>query len=227
MPLSDFSEDLESSDDKIVLYPAEEQSTQSCRLYTKTINTGPKGVLHDANVSGIFDKTKKIEKKEEFIEKSVKFRPTNILNKEILYKHSWGRKQEERESYENSDEKDDVFLNERKTNLKKVIELDCTSFLKIIENYNKVLILIYDESQESTIIKNSFSDIATRYLSIQFAKIFYKEIEMDSVAVPAILGYKNGELVINMMRVIDEICPGKNITGDDLEQILISNSFFT
>ncbi|EMR10316.1 hypothetical protein PNEG_01573 [Pneumocystis murina B123] len=230
MPLLDCLENLENSDeiidDKAALDSTEiSLSSKPRHLCKKSINTGPKGVIHDANVSRMSKITDELEESTGFLIRSIKLKPRNVLEKEVLFKQLFIGSRTNIGNYRLDNEQNEDFLS-KKSNLKKVVELDCMSFLKIIENCNKVLILIYDETQESTIIKDCFSDIATRYISIEFGKIFHEKIEMDSAAVPAILGYQDGELVINMIRVIDEICPGKNIVADDLEHILIRNSSF-
>ncbi|QSL64874.1 hypothetical protein MERGE_002178 [Pneumocystis wakefieldiae] len=229
MPLSDSLEDLENNDeiidDRATLDPSETVPFSRPRhLYRKSVNTGPKGVIHDANAFRMSKMNNELEESTGFL-RSIKLKPMNGLKKEILFKQqSIGRRTSIR-SFGLNDEQNEEFLY-KKSNLRKVVELDCTSFLKIIENYNKVLILVYDETQESTIIKDCFYDIRIRYISIEFGKIFHEKIEMDSAAVPAILGYQDGELVINMIRVIDEISPTKDIVADDLEQILIRKSSF-
>ncbi|KTW29707.1 hypothetical protein T552_00914 [Pneumocystis carinii B80] len=206
----DSLENLENSyeivDDKTTLDPTEISSfSRPRRLHKISINTGPKGVIHDANSSRMLKITNEIEEKKEIL-----FKQLSIKSRINIGDHRLNNK-------------DDLF---EKSNPRNIEELDCTSLLEVIENCKKVLILIHDESEESKIIEDCFSEIATRYTSIEFRKIFHEKVEMDSVGVPAILGYQDGELVINMIRVIDEICPGKNVVADDLEEILIRNSSF-
>ena len=43
---------------------------------------------------------------------------------------------------------------------------------------------------------------------------------MESAVVPAILAYKAGELFANIIRIVDEIPPGRNLSVDSLELVL-------
>lgn len=43
---------------------------------------------------------------------------------------------------------------------------------------------------------------------------------MDPAVVPAVLAYKGGELFANIMRIVDEIPPGRSLSTDSLELVL-------
>ena len=43
---------------------------------------------------------------------------------------------------------------------------------------------------------------------------------MNPVAIPAILAYKAGELIANLVSVVDEIPPGRNMSTSSLELVL-------
>jgi hypothetical protein len=51
-------------------------------------------------------------------------------------------------------------------------------------------------------------------------KLHHLEAEMEASVVPAVLGYKGGELFANIMRIVDEIPPGRNLSADSLELVL-------
>ncbi|KAG4301903.1 hypothetical protein PCANB_002010 [Pneumocystis canis] len=201
--------------------------TESKHLGTQTINTGPKGVLVDAGIVKIPKNETKQGEKNDFIKKLIKPIIKTSSDEEIQFEHILKKKQMKTLIYERYDKENDTFLKENYSNIGQVIETNSIGFLEMIENCTRVLVLIYDKSQESLIIKNCFSDMAARYLSVQFIKISYEEVDIDPLVVPAILGYKNAEILINMMRVIDEISPGKNVTADDIEHILINNPSFS
>lgn len=43
---------------------------------------------------------------------------------------------------------------------------------------------------------------------------------MDAEVTPAILAYKGGDLFATIMRVVDEIPPGRSLSSDSLELVL-------
>lgn len=43
---------------------------------------------------------------------------------------------------------------------------------------------------------------------------------MDAKVVPAVLAYKGGELFANIIRIVDEIPPGRNLSTESLELVL-------
>jgi hypothetical protein len=51
-------------------------------------------------------------------------------------------------------------------------------------------------------------------------KLHHLEAEMEAPVVPAVLAYKGGELFANIMRIVDEIPPGRNLSTDSLELVL-------
>ena len=51
-------------------------------------------------------------------------------------------------------------------------------------------------------------------------KLHHVEAEMEAAVVPAVLAYKAGELFANIIRIVDEIPPGRNLSTDSLELVL-------
>lgn len=51
-------------------------------------------------------------------------------------------------------------------------------------------------------------------------KLHHIEAEMEASVVPAVLAYKGGELFANIIRIVDEIPPGRNLSTDSLELVL-------
>ena len=44
---------------------------------------------------------------------------------------------------------------------------------------------------------------------------------MDPVSVPAVLAYKNGDLIANLVSVIDEVPAGRDVSARSLESVLL------
>lgn len=76
------------------------------------------------------------------------------------------------------------------------------------------------QSQESQFVADCLHTLARRYLTTRFIRLHHTEAEMDAAATPAILAYKGGELFANIMRVVDEIPPGRSISSESLELVL-------
>ena len=64
------------------------------------------------------------------------------------------------------------------------------------------------------------TDLTQRYEFSRFVKLPHEEAEMDPIAVPAILAYKGGELIANLVSVIDEIPPDLALDTHSLEVVL-------
>ena len=48
----------------------------------------------------------------------------------------------------------------------------------------------------------------------------HQDAEMDAVAVPAILAYKAGELIANLVDLVELIPAGRNLSASTLEVVL-------
>ena len=48
----------------------------------------------------------------------------------------------------------------------------------------------------------------------------YRDAEMTPAAVPAILAYKTGDLIANLVSIIDEIPDGRDLSTSSLEFVL-------
>ncbi|KAK9389299.1 hypothetical protein V1515DRAFT_595456 [Lipomyces mesembrius] len=85
-----------------------------------------------------------------------------------------------------------------------------------------VIVLLFDDSQESKMISSLLSQIAQQYITINFIQMHYLETEMDKVGIPAILAYKNhgDQIIANIARVVDELPPISELTAASLESVL-------
>ena len=48
----------------------------------------------------------------------------------------------------------------------------------------------------------------------------YLDAEMSPAAVPAVLAYKAGDLIANLVSVVDELPPGRDLSTSSLELVL-------
>lgn len=69
-------------------------------------------------------------------------------------------------------------------------------------------------------VEDCIMTIAQKHITTRFVKLHYTDAEMDMAAVPALLAYKGGDLIANLVAIIDEIPPGRDLTASTLEGIL-------
>lgn len=74
---------------------------------------------------------------------------------------------------------------------------------------------------ESEFVLDCLRTIAKRYPTTRFVKLHHAEAEMDDEVVPAILAYRGGELFHSIMQVVDEIPPGRSLSIESLELVLV------
>ena len=76
------------------------------------------------------------------------------------------------------------------------------------------------QSSVSGLVEDSLRQLARKHVTTRFVKLHYRDAEMDEVAVPAILGYRGGELFANLSAVIEEIPMGRDMSPSTLEAVL-------
>ncbi|KAK9375150.1 uncharacterized protein V1513DRAFT_443884 [Lipomyces chichibuensis] len=104
-------------------------------------------------------------------------------------------------------------------------DADSDGYLDALESGDRdqvVIVLLFDESQESSMISSLLSQIAQQYITVNFIRMHYLETEMDKVGIPAILAYKNhgDQIIANIARVVDELPPISGLTAATLENVL-------
>ena len=121
-----------------------------------------------------------------------------------------------------------------------VTTVDPVGYLDAIEKVpadTTVVVLIHDEdvcvpidplrshanevqSTVSGIVEDAMSTIARKHEYTRFIKMNYRDAEMTPAAVPAILAYRTGDLIANLVSVIDEIPDGRDLSTSSLEFVL-------
>jgi len=113
----------------------------------------------------------------------------------------------------------------------KVLELTNEKFLDEIDNENKnvtIIIHIYDTRiAECRIMNECLESIAPTYPFVKFCKVRSTEISLSDrfkkTGCPALLIYKNGELIGNFVKMGDEF--GQEFCASDVENFLIEQGF--
>jgi hypothetical protein len=125
----------------------------------------------------------------------------------------------------------------------KVDTVDAVGYLDAIEKVGKetvVAVCIYDDevspscslhlltssltrlmlqSEISGMVEDCLPALARRHITTRFVKLHYLEAEMDPASVPAMLGYKEGELVANLVSLVDEIPSDQSLNTQSLETL--------
>jgi len=206
-------------------------------------NTGPKGVIKDWQRFKQLEHEKNQEndkERRELVKKLAMTCRSDDLDKEI-------EKDGQKSNIDNleSDLLQDDFLQEylkkrmeemtkKLTDLPKfgkVLELTNEMFLNEIDKENKnvtVIVHIYDQKiQECRLMNQCFETIATDYPIVKFCKVRSCEINLSEkfrkTGCPALLIYKNAELIGNFVRMNDEF--GDEFCSSDVENFLLEHNY--
>lgn len=76
------------------------------------------------------------------------------------------------------------------------------------------------QSEVSAQVESHLSVLATKHTTTRFIKLHYLEAEMDAASIPAVLAYKQGELMANLVAVVNEIPSDKGLTVASLERVM-------
>ncbi|KAI8388670.1 thioredoxin-like protein [Radiomyces spectabilis] len=83
-----------------------------------------------------------------------------------------------------------------------------------------IIIHLYDESiRECRTLDDYFVGLAYKYALAKFVRVSATDLEFDLVGSPAILAYRGGILVANLVRLIDEV--GPQFIVDAVEDVLL------
>lgn len=63
-------------------------------------------------------------------------------------------------------------------------------------------------------------ELARKYAFAKFVRVSARELDFDLVGSPAVLGYKNGNLVANLVRFVDPV--GSAFTEEAVENALLA-----
>ena len=84
-----------------------------------------------------------------------------------------------------------------------------------------IIVLIRNkEIPECRVLNECLAHLARKYISVKFLRVQAREVEFDLVGLPALLAYKNGLLIANLVKVTDEIGE-REFDANVVEEILI------
>ncbi|MCJ1288793.1 hypothetical protein MMC34_000322 [Xylographa carneopallida] len=105
-----------------------------------------------------------------------------------------------------------------------VVTVDPLGYLDAVDRVTAettVVVLIYDaQSTISGMFEDALVQIARKHEFTRFVKLSYLDAEMDPVSVPAVLAYKAGDLIANLVSIVDEMPVDATINASNLEHVL-------
>nr|CAH8855374.1 unnamed protein product [Trichobilharzia regenti] len=205
--------------------------------YPNRPQTGPKGVVSDYKQFKKLEREKVAEKERKVLEyakkHSLSCRP---------YSEDVKEKEKEQDVIKSSDDdSDDEFLTQYRQSrmnelmnareclptFNKIYDLTVDTFVREIDDTHKdttVVVYIYENGNTSCAKVNACLDtIFQEYPHVKFCRIRASDARLSYKfshhGVPAILVYKNGELIGNMLNITKDL--GKEFYPNDLENYLI------
>lgn len=189
-------------------------------------NTGPKGVIRDWQLYKEHEAQARLENEAKLAEE---------IKKHTITCRSYQDDVDAELEELMSDEVLKGFVNKRMGELMKTNDggvkqfkelLNGDDFLGIIDEFGardeKVVVLIYDESNVSSRLVDGLKECSVKYRDTQFSCIKANCVGVSQLfkrkGVPAVLVYSRGELVGNYVRVVGEI--GEEFDSEDLSEWL-------
>lgn len=103
-----------------------------------------------------------------------------------------------------------------------VTTIGIDEYIEVIDEQEKdisVIVHLFDESlQKCKELDKHLLDLSYKYALAKFVRISALELDFDLVESPAILGYKNGILITNLVRIIDLV--GERFDIEEIEDLL-------
>ncbi|KAH7113846.1 thioredoxin-like protein [Dendryphion nanum] len=109
--------------------------------------------------------------------------------------------------------------------------VDGEGYLEAIEKSPRdttVVVFIYDDMSEiSTEVEICMREVAQRNELVRFVKLHYEDAEMEVAGVPAVLAYKNGESVVQLVPLMDELPDDSELSAVSLETVFRKRGILT
>lgn len=207
-------------------------------------NTGPKGVIKDWQRFKQLEHEKNQENEKERRALAKKLAMTcrsDDLDKEAIDKDAKNSQEDNLECDLLQDEFLKEYLKKRMDEMSrklndlpkfgKLFELTNEMFLNEIDKENKnvtIIVHIYDQKiSECKLMNECLEKIAQDYQRVKFCKVRSTEINLSEkfrkTGCPALLIYKNAELIGNFVRMNDEF--GDEFCSSDIENFLLEHNY--
>ncbi|KAI8988661.1 thioredoxin-like protein [Pilobolus umbonatus] len=217
----------------------EEKSTVSFTSRTKGPQTGPKGVRADYAYQQQQEKIVEAEQRREYNARVLSQAPMTTTYRE----DEDNKKRELILEYKemSSDEEEEAFMKEyREKKLRELKEnnhvirqrhkvfgtvstVNADEYVTSIDQEWKtvpVIVHLFDERiPKCRLLDNYLVELSQKYALAKFIRVSAVELDFDLVESPAILAYQHGQLVANLVRLVDEV--GSRFDIDAVEDVLL------
>ncbi|KAI8097740.1 thioredoxin-like protein [Halteromyces radiatus] len=235
---SDISEDEETKSSF-----QDEDFTTTMAMRQGGRHTGPKGVIDDQKYQQQLDTAKKQQQIADYNAKLLAKAPmttTYIQDQQQmeLILEPPKRQEEKEEVFEEDEQVIQQYRKKRLEELKKlknhdirqshrifgyVQDVDVDDYAEAIDKEWRtvpVIVHLYDDSLENCRhLDFILQGLARKYCLAKMIRVSALDLEFDLVGSPAILGYKSGMLVANLVRLDDEV--GSRYTAETVEDVLV------
>ncbi|CAI2169861.1 624_t:CDS:2 [Funneliformis geosporum] len=103
-------------------------------------------------------------------------------------------------------------------------EISSNQYVKAIDNEASnvcVIVHLYENSNpQCRLLNECLIYLARKFVGAKFLRILAHDLEFDPIGLPALLVYKNGELIANLVKITEEIGE-TNFDSDIVEEVLI------
>ncbi|KAF2011348.1 thioredoxin-like protein [Aaosphaeria arxii CBS 175.79] len=101
--------------------------------------------------------------------------------------------------------------------------VDGEGYLEAIEKSPRgttVVVFIYDDLSDISIeVERCMREVAQRNELVRFVKLHYEDAEIEGAGVPAVLAYRDGESVAQLVPIIDELADDSDLSAVALETV--------
>jgi len=103
-------------------------------------------------------------------------------------------------------------------------EISANQYVKAIDNEPSnvcVIVHLYENSiPQCRLLNECLIYLARKFVRAKFLRILASDLEFDPIGLPALLVYKNGKLIANLVKITEQI--GEiNFDSDTVEEVLI------
>ncbi|CAG8468316.1 15342_t:CDS:2 [Cetraspora pellucida] len=103
-------------------------------------------------------------------------------------------------------------------------EISSNQYVKAIDDEAPdvcVIVHLYENSiPQCRLLNECLTHLARKFINSKFLRILAHDLDFDLIGLPAILVYKNGKLIANLVKITDEIGE-TNFDSDTVEKVLL------
>ncbi|CAG8668113.1 17808_t:CDS:2 [Dentiscutata erythropus] len=235
--LSDHS-DISDDDSSKIDNDFDDSSKSFSLLQHGGRQTGPKGVLADHEYHKQYTKQQKAASIAAYNERMSSKALTTTTYREDELNKSLEEDLKDLENISSDEEEKEALKKYREQRLREIKEnqklnrkrygalreISSNQYVKAIDDEAPdvcVIIHLYENSiPQCKLLNECLTRLARKFVHSKFLRILAHDLDFDPIGLPALLVYKNGKLIANLVKITDEI--GEvNFNSDNIEEILL------